>query len=38
MNASYSSLLAMLEPLTRVEQTGDTHFPASKGPYQAALI
>lgn len=28
----------MLEPLTPVKQTDDTHFPLNKSPYQAALI
>lgn len=37
-DVSYSSLLVMVEPLTPVTQTGDSHFPLSKGPYQAALI
>lgn len=31
MDVSYSSLPAMLEPLTPVKQTGDTHFPLNKG-------
>lgn len=38
MDVSYSSLLAMLESLTPVKQTGDTHFPMNKGPSHAALI